>query len=75
MPDFTRSLAVVIGIDRYQNGIPVLQTAGNDARTLGRAGGSGHRRLDGAAAVITHLTRCSAARRGARAGVHEKLPI
>ena len=35
MPHFTRSLAVVIGIDRYQNGIPALQTASNDARSVG----------------------------------------
>ncbi len=33
-PKFRRSLAVVIGIDRYSNGIPPLSTAVNDARRL-----------------------------------------
>ncbi|MCI5137185.1 MAG: hypothetical protein D3922_01935, partial [Candidatus Electrothrix sp. AR1] len=33
-PKFQRSLAVVIGIDRYSNGIPPLSTAVNDAREL-----------------------------------------
>lgn len=34
-PSFRRSLAVVIGIDRYAPGIPTLRTAVNDARRLG----------------------------------------
>jgi hypothetical protein len=34
MPEFKRSLAVVIGIDRYVNGIPELKTAVNDANEL-----------------------------------------
>ena len=34
MPEFKRSLAVVIGIDRYVNGIPELKTAVNDANHL-----------------------------------------
>src|SRR5438552_639326 len=34
MPEFKRSLAVVIGIDRYVNGIPELKTAVNDANQL-----------------------------------------
>jgi WD40 repeat protein len=33
--DFAHSLAVIIGIDRYRNGIPTLSTAANDARALG----------------------------------------
>jgi hypothetical protein len=32
--EFERSLAVIIGINAYHNGIPVLETAGNDARRL-----------------------------------------
>jgi hypothetical protein len=31
---FKRSLAVVVGIDDYQHGIPPLKTAANDARRL-----------------------------------------
>ena len=34
MPEFKRSLAVVIGINRYINGIPELKTAVNDANEL-----------------------------------------
>jgi hypothetical protein len=34
LPAFARSLAVVIGIDRYCNGIPSLQTAVNDALVI-----------------------------------------
>lgn len=34
MTDFTRSLAVIIGIDAYANGIPRLTTAVNDAARL-----------------------------------------
>lgn len=34
MPELKRSLAVVIGIDKYINGIPPLQNAANDARQL-----------------------------------------
>src|SRR5919199_90208 len=34
MPEFKRSLAVVIGINRYVNGIPELKTAVNDANQL-----------------------------------------
>ena len=37
MTDFTHSLAVVIGIDAYQHGIPPLTTAVNDATRLGRS--------------------------------------
>jgi WD40 repeat protein len=36
MPTFSRSLAVVIGIDQYRNGINPLQTATNDARAIAR---------------------------------------
>jgi WD40 repeat protein len=36
MPKFSRSLAVVIGIDQYRNGITTLQTATNDAREIAR---------------------------------------
>jgi WD40 repeat protein len=35
MPDFTHSFAVIVGIDAYENGIPTLKTAANDARELG----------------------------------------
>ncbi|PHS13267.1 MAG: hypothetical protein COA86_17315 [Kangiella sp.] len=31
---FRRSVAIIIGIDKYQNGIPLLKTAANDARRL-----------------------------------------
>ena len=34
MPEFKRSLAVVIGINQYVNGIPALKTAVNDANKL-----------------------------------------
>jgi WD40 repeat protein len=34
MPDFAHSFAVIIGINRYENGIPTLKTAVNDARAL-----------------------------------------
>jgi WD40 repeat protein len=34
MPDFARSLAIVIGINNYTNGIPPLQNAVNDAVKL-----------------------------------------
>lgn len=34
MPEFKRSLAVVIGINQYVNGIPELKTAVNDANQL-----------------------------------------
>ncbi|NMF64317.1 nSTAND1 domain-containing NTPase [Brasilonema octagenarum] len=34
MPEFKRSLAVVIGINHYVNGIPELKTAVNDAKQL-----------------------------------------
>jgi uncharacterized caspase-like protein len=34
MADIKRSLAVVIGIDQYSNGIPALQTAVNDAEEI-----------------------------------------
>jgi WD40 repeat protein len=36
MSEFSRSLAVVIGIDDYRNGINSLQTATNDAREIAR---------------------------------------
>ena len=36
MSEFARSLAVVIGIDDYRNGIDSLQTATNDAREVAR---------------------------------------
>ena len=36
MSEFSRSLAVVIGINQYSNGISSLQTALNDAREIGR---------------------------------------
>jgi uncharacterized caspase-like protein len=35
-PEFTRSIAVVIGINQYQHGIATLQTAVNDAREFAR---------------------------------------
>ncbi|MFT7506503.1 MAG: putative caspase-like protein, partial [Gammaproteobacteria bacterium] len=31
---FRRSVAIIIGIDKYENGIPPLKTAANDARRL-----------------------------------------
>lgn len=34
IPEFNRSLAVIIGINEYINGIPRLKTAVNDAQTL-----------------------------------------
>jgi len=34
MGDFKNSWAVVVGIDNYKNGIPILRTAVNDARRL-----------------------------------------
>lgn len=34
MPGFSRNLAIIIGIDQYDNGIPPLQTAANDAKAL-----------------------------------------
>lgn len=34
---FTRSLAVVIGVDKYQNGVPPLRTAVSDAAELARS--------------------------------------
>jgi len=34
IPEFNRSLAVIIGINEYRNGIPRLKTAVNDAHTL-----------------------------------------
>ncbi|MBO1347485.1 MAG: PD40 domain-containing protein [Hormoscilla sp. GUM202] len=34
IPEFNRSLAVIIGINEYSNGIPRLKTAVNDAQTL-----------------------------------------
>lgn len=34
MTDFTHSLALLIGIDAYANGIPRLTTAVNDATRL-----------------------------------------
>jgi hypothetical protein len=36
MFDFDRNLAVIIGIDAYEQGIPPLTTAANDARKLAR---------------------------------------
>ena len=36
MSEFSRSLAVIIGIDQYRNGINSLQTATNDAREIAR---------------------------------------
>jgi len=41
-PPFARSIAVVIGIDHYANGIPELRTAVNDARRLGQLLGADH---------------------------------
>jgi hypothetical protein len=35
VPPFSRSVAVVIGIDAYAHGVPPLRTAVNDARRLG----------------------------------------
>lgn len=35
-PDFNQSIAVIIGIDNYRNGITTLQTAVHDATTVGR---------------------------------------
>ena len=37
MQGFDRSLAFVIGIDRYENGVPPLKTATNDAREIAHA--------------------------------------
>jgi hypothetical protein len=34
MAEIKRSLAVVIGIDQYSNGIPALQTPVNDAKEI-----------------------------------------
>ncbi len=36
MSAFRRSIAAVVGIDRYRHGIPQLENARNDARELGR---------------------------------------
>ena len=33
-PSFQRSIAIIIGIDAYDHGIPTLRTAVNDARRL-----------------------------------------
>ncbi len=41
-PPFARSIAIVIGIDQYANGIPALRTAANDARRLGSLLSSEH---------------------------------
>ncbi len=41
MPEFKRSLAVVIGINQYVNGIPELKTAVNDANQLALILGGG----------------------------------
>ena len=32
--EFNRSIAVIVGINEYRNGIPRLKTAVNDAQTL-----------------------------------------
>ncbi len=42
MTDFAHSLAVVIGIDAYRDGIPRLTTAVNDATRLAGALTQGH---------------------------------
>src|SRR5689334_9349189 len=42
MPDFQHSLAVVIGVDQYGNGIPALRSAVNDARRLAQLLADGH---------------------------------
>ncbi|MBK6308800.1 MAG: caspase family protein [Gemmatimonadetes bacterium] len=39
---FSRSIAVVVGIDRYRDGIPELRTAANDARRVGAILGESH---------------------------------
>ena len=39
---FARSIAVVVGIDRYRDGIPELRTAANDARRVGAILGESH---------------------------------
>jgi Caspase domain len=36
MNEFRRSIAVIFGIDNYENGIPKLRTAARDAKILGR---------------------------------------
>lgn len=36
MSEFNRSLAIVLGIDEYENGIPKLRTATRDAKALSR---------------------------------------
>ncbi|HEX7312954.1 MAG TPA: caspase family protein [Pyrinomonadaceae bacterium] len=36
MSEFNRNLAIVIGIDEYENGIPKLRTANRDAKALSR---------------------------------------
>jgi hypothetical protein len=36
MFEFERNLAVIIGIDAYEQGIPPLTTAANDAKELAR---------------------------------------
>jgi WD40 repeat protein len=41
-PPFAHSIAVVIGIDHYGNGVPALRTAVNDARHLGELLGTDH---------------------------------
>lgn len=42
VPPFERSIAIVIGIDQYRDGIPALRTAANDARRLGTLLASEH---------------------------------
>ncbi|WP_420456327.1 caspase family protein [Rubrivirga sp.] len=61
-PDFRQSVAVVIGIDAYGNGVPPLRTAANDARRLAQVladdhGYNVHLMLDEAASceAITRL--------------------
>ncbi|WP_412069605.1 caspase family protein [Rubrivirga sp. IMCC43871] len=41
-PDFQQSVAVVIGIDAYTDGVPALQTPASDARRLGHLLGDDH---------------------------------
>jgi len=42
MHDFQQSLAIVIGVDQYDNGIPPLRSAVNDARRLAQLLADGH---------------------------------
>ena len=55
---FAHSIAVVIGIDHYGNGVPELRTAANDAQRLGELLGTKHG-YDVTALIDTDATQAS----------------